>query len=109
MDRFSPKKLAEQLVEKHDRFISEYSDELEKVQQITMLNEKKDQLMHWVEEKGSQSKYRKELDDTEGELNQLQVSFKPKAQSYYAGVKERVAEHQEARNYWMAKIGEFKS
>jgi hypothetical protein len=109
MSDFTPKKLAETLVEKHDRFISEYSDEIEKSQQITMLKEKKDQLIHWVEEKGSKSKYQKELEEAEKELKHLQETYKPKNQTHYAGLRERIGEHKKARDYWLGRIGELRS
>ncbi len=109
MDNLSPKKLAELLVEKHDRLISGYSDEVDKTKQISILKEKKDQLLHWVEEKGTQSKYGQELKDTTAELKKLQTSFTPKNQSYYAGVEQKIRENKEAREYWMGKIGETKT
>jgi len=109
MSNFSPKKLAQTLVEKHDRFISEYSDDMEKSKQITMLEEKKDQLFHWVDEKTGKAKFSKELENTERELKQIRESFKPKPQSYYAGLKEKIEEHQKARDYWLGRIGEFKA
>jgi hypothetical protein len=109
MSGYSPKKMAEALVEKHDKFISGYSDELDKVKQITMLKEKKDQLKHWVAENGGKTKFSKELEDAERELGQLQTSFTPKTQSYYAGLKEKVEEHKKAREYWLSRIGELKT
>jgi len=109
MDGISPKKLAETLVEKHDRFISEYSDEVEKVRQISMLKEKKDQLHHWVAENGGKQKFAKELKDAENELKQLETAYKPKSQSYYAGMQEKISEHKNARDYWLGRIGELKS
>jgi hypothetical protein len=109
MSGFSPKKMAEALVEKHDRFISGYSDELDKMRQMTMLKEKKDQLRHWVAENGGKAKYSKELEDTENELSQLQTAFKPKTQSYYAGLREKVDEHKKAREYWLGRSGELKT
>jgi len=86
MDDYTPKKLAQGLVEKHDRLIGEYSDEVEKIRQISMLREKRDQLLHWVDEKGSKSKYAMELSETEAELNQLTESFEEKGQSYYKNI-----------------------
>jgi flagellar biosynthesis chaperone FliJ len=109
MSDYTPKKLAQALVEKHTRLISEYSDEVEKSKQITMLREKKDQLHHWVEENGSKGKYQKELEETEKELTTLQSSFKPKNQTHYAGLKERIEEHKKARDHWLGVIGETKS
>ena len=109
MSDFTPKKLAENLVEKHDRFISEYSDEMEKAKQISMLREKKDQLRHWVEENGSKEKFRRELEETDKELTQLQNTYKPKSQSFYSGLKDKIEEHKKAREHWLGQIGESKS
>jgi hypothetical protein len=109
MSDFTPKKLAQALVEKHDRFISEYSDEMEKSQQITMLREKQDQLRHWVEEKGSKSKYGLELEETEKELKNLKETFKPKSQTHYASIKQRIEDNKAARDYWMGRVTEAKS
>jgi hypothetical protein len=105
----SAKKLAQMLAEKHDRFISEYSDEVDKIKQITMLTEKKDQLVHWVAENGGKDKFSKELDDTSRELSALSQSYKPKPQSYYAGLREHIEEHKKARDHWIAKAKEIKS
>ncbi|MBD3388887.1 MAG: hypothetical protein GF416_07455 [Candidatus Altiarchaeales archaeon] len=109
MSDFSPKKLAEALVEKHDRFISEYSDEVEKMQQVQMLKEKKDQLLHWLDENGSGEKYRLELEETEKELKELKSTFKVKSQSHYAKVRDLIDEHKKARDYWLGRLGELKS
>jgi|WetSurMetagenome_2_1015567.scaffolds.fasta_scaffold829805_1 hypothetical protein len=109
MSGFTQKKLAGTLVEKHDRFISEYGDELETAQQLTMLREKKDQLLHWMEENGSKGKFFKELEDTENELGNLKAAFKPKNQSHYAGLREKIEEHKSARTYWLQKMSELKA
>jgi len=109
MNDFSPKKLALALVEKHDRFISEYSDEIEKMQQVTMLTEKRDQLVHWIAENGSKGKYAKELEETDKELKNIQSSMKEKPQSHYSALKERIDEHKKARSYWLGKVGEHSS
>jgi len=109
MDDFSPKKLVEVLAEKHDRFISEYSDEIEKYQQMIMLREKRDQLLHWVNENDSKSKYAKELEDTDKELDQIKSNFKLKSQSHYQGLKEKISEHKKAREYWLGRKGELKT
>ncbi len=109
MDEYSPKKLAQALVEKHDRLISEYSDETEKIRQITMLKEKKDQLKHWVEENGSKSKYSKELEDTTKELSQLSESFEEKGPGYYINLDEQIGQHRNAKKYWLEKISELKT
>jgi hypothetical protein len=109
MSDFSPKKMAEALVEKHTRFISEYSDDVEKAQQMTMLREKRDQLHHWLAENGSKEKFKKELEDTDKELKNLQTAFKPKNQAHYAALKENIGEHKKARDYWQSRIGEIKS
>ncbi len=107
MSDFSPKKLAEELVEKHDRFISEYSDEIERYQQATMLREKRDQLLHWVEENGSKGKYAKELEETQKELKQLLSDYESMSRSQVEGLKNRIQEHRQAREYWLGRVGEF--
>jgi hypothetical protein len=109
MNGYTPKKLAEALVEKHDRLMCEYSDEVEKVQQITMLREKADQLKHWAADAGANSKFAKELAEADKELTQLQSSFKPKSQTHYAGIKEKIEEHKKAKEYWLGRIGEMKA
>ena len=104
---FTPKKLAEALVEKHDRLISEYSDEMEKMQQAVMLKEKRDQLLHWMQENGSKDTYSKELEETESELKQSNGSFTVKSQSHYKKIKESIDEHKNARDYWLGRMGEL--
>jgi hypothetical protein len=105
----SPKELAQSLVEKHDNMISAASDELEKSRQIAVLKEKADQLAHWVLEKDGDGKFEKELEETRRELEKLSDSFKPKSQSYYKGLSERIDEHKKARDYWLGKVGELKT
>lgn len=106
---YTPKMLAEALVEKHDRMISEYSDEVEKIQQVTMLREKRDQLLHWVEENGSKGKYQRELAETEKELEQLSATFQAKSQRHYTKARELIDEHKKARDYWLRRLGELKT
>jgi hypothetical protein len=109
MSDFTPRKLAEALAEKHTRFISEYSDEIEKMKQLSMLREKRDQLLHWVQENGSRDKYERELADTENELDQLRSSFQLKSEGHYQRLGDVVNEHKKARQYWLEKMGEIKS
>jgi len=109
MSGLTPKKLAESLVEKHDRFIAEYGDELEKSKQVLMLREKRDQLVHWMEENGSKGKFAREFEDTEREYKGLMATFKPKGQSYYEGLKGKVEENKKARSFWLEKAGGTKA
>ena len=109
MSDFSPKKLASALVSKHERLITEYAEETGKAKEITMLKEKRDQLKHWVADAGGKGKFVKELGDVDGRLAQMTSSFKPKPQSHYAGLKDKIEEHRKARDYLKAKIGELKS
>lgn len=109
MDDISPKKLAQSIVEKHDRFIMGYSDEFDKMKQITMLTEKRDQLLHWVEENGSKNKYSKELTDTQTELEKLTSSFEQKTPAFYSELGEKIKQHIAAKEYWLGRIGEFKT
>jgi len=106
---FTPRELAEALVEKHDRFVSEYSDEIERMQQVVMLKEKRDQLLHWVEENGGKDSYGRELEDTERELKQLSGSFTVKGQGHYKQLRESIEEHRKSRDYWLDRLGELKT
>jgi len=89
--------------------ISEKSDEIEKMQQLTMLREKRDQLMHWVAENGGKEKYSQELEETTKELENLKSDFKPKQSSHYQKIRESIQEHKKARSYWMSKLKETKT
>ncbi|MBU0762921.1 MAG: hypothetical protein KKD39_07830 [Candidatus Altiarchaeota archaeon] len=109
MEDISPKKLAQSILEKHDRLIMEYSVEVDRAKQVNMLREKKDQLLHWVEENGSKDKYSKELTETEAELENLMGSFEIKSQNYYNDLEARVKDHMKAKEYWIEKIGELKT
>jgi hypothetical protein len=104
---YEPRKLAEALVEKHDRFISEKSDEIERMQQAVMLREKRDQLLHWMQENGSKDTYEKELEETERELNQVQGSYTVKNPGHYKKLKDNIDEHKKARDYWLGRMGEL--
>lgn len=109
MDDFSPKKLADALIEKHDRLISEYSDEIEKMRQVTMLREKRDQLLNWVDEKDTKSKYSMELVETDKELEGLLGSFEEKNPSFYKEIESQISAHKEAKKYWLDKNNELRT
>lgn len=109
MDEYSPRKLAQALVEKHDRLISEYSDQVEKIRQVTMLREKRDQLLHWVQENGSKDKYQAELKETEAELGKLTKSFEDLGQSHYKKLEQQIEQQKGAKQYWLDKIDELKT
>ncbi|MFH1404022.1 MAG: hypothetical protein ABIH11_07125 [Candidatus Altiarchaeota archaeon] len=106
MDDLTPKKLAGILVEKHDRMITEYSADVERWENISILREKRDQLKHWVED-DKEGKFSKELEDTEKELSELEGALSISSRQQYASIKKSVTEHVEARNYWFNKLKEL--
>jgi hypothetical protein len=109
MDDISPRKLAQSILEKHDRLIMEYSVEVDKARQINMLKEKKDQLTHWVEENSGKERYSRELAETEAELDKIRASFEEKTSSHYRDLEEKIKQHTRAKEYWNTRIGELKT
>ncbi|MFC2162909.1 hypothetical protein ACFLRF_04440 [Candidatus Altiarchaeota archaeon] len=106
MDELTPRKLASILVEKHDRFITEYSEEVEKWEVYSMLKEKRDQIMHWIED-DEEGKFAKELDSTQKELDDLGNVVKSSSKAHYNTIKLSVKEHSKSREYWLQKLKEL--
>ena len=109
MEKFSPKKLVKALAEKHARFITEYSVELDTMKKIHILQERRDQLMHWVDSKDKTSKYAVQLKATEDELASVKASIKPKPESYYSGLSQKIDENKKAQAYWTGRVSGLKS
>jgi phosphoglycolate phosphatase-like HAD superfamily hydrolase len=106
MDELTPKNLASMLVEKHDRFISEYTGEVERWETVSMLREKRDQLKHWLED-DAEDKFAKEFKETERELSELEAKLKVSSKRHYTNTKQAVKEHAEAREYWLKRLKEL--
>jgi hypothetical protein len=109
MDGLNPRGLAETLAEKHDRFIKKYSAELGAGERVSVLREKKDQLKHWVADDKSNQKHAKALAAVEAELKEIEDSGLLKPASYYKGLKEKIGEHTESKEYWVNKAREVVS
>ena len=75
--------------------------------QAVMLREKRDQLLHWMQENGSKDTFEKELEETERELNQVQGSYTVKNPGHYKKLKDNIDEHKNARDYWLGRMGEL--
>ncbi len=109
MEEISAKKLAQTILEKHDRLVMEYSVEVDKARQVSMLREKKDQLLHWVQENGSKDKYAQELAETQAELAKLIQSFEERTSTHYSELDDKIKQHMKAKEYWVGRIGELKT
>lgn len=114
------------LIEKHQKFISEYKKEFDIIDRIFVLKEKQDQLEYWLhdskDDPEKNQKYLKamraadkELLKLNDELNVLYTSNSngtpnvPKAnsKSRYNWLKNKIETHKEAMAYWDEKLQEY--
>ena len=105
MEDWTPKKLTEALIEKHDRLIQEYSDSMEGLERLAVLKEKKDQLEYWVDSDGAEN-FLKELSSTKKELEKLEknliaTDLRPNE------LRKRVSDHVQSKKYWVKKLKEY--
>ncbi len=107
-DDLTPKKIVNILIEKHDRFISEYSSDMERWERINMLKEKRDQLLYWIED-DKEGKFSQEFEDCSKELEGLEDQMSISSLAQYKNNKQAVASHKVAKKYWLKALKELSS
>jgi hypothetical protein len=96
-----PEDIPKKLVEKHKKLLSESKTALQNIDRIKILEEKLDQINHWIEESKGKKKeeYLKRKEAAEAELAKLRgdsSSTKVSAREF----EQRIAEHERALEYW---------
>ncbi|HHQ45024.1 MAG TPA: hypothetical protein ENN13_02690 [Candidatus Altiarchaeales archaeon] len=105
MEEITPRQLVERLIEKHDRFISDYENSVEGAKRLHILREKKDQLEHWVADGGGEM-FEKQFQATVKELADLEKSMISTELSQ-AQMTARLDDHKGAKKYWVKKLEEM--
>lgn len=111
IDELTPSDLALELVAKHEKFVENFRREYEILERVDILEEKRDQLSHWLnsEEHGmnndkiseSYKQVEKEINDLFEEYEQKMGSFQQVKPSARRGFLEsRIQKHEKALNYW---------
>lgn len=125
--RVTPKELSNLLVEKHQKFITEYKKEFDILDRIFVLKEKQDQLEYWLhdskDDPEKNQKYLKAMRAADKELlklnEELKVLYssnsnetetpnvsKTHPKSRYNLLKDKIEMHKEAMDYWDEKLQE---
>jgi hypothetical protein len=99
------KQLCGFIVEKHDRFLSQYRQEVASLERILVLQEEIDQLNHWIE--SGKLSYNEKRSKALAELDSLSKNTPKKAGSKRIdAVREKIKEHELALNYWRSRMNE---
>jgi F0F1-type ATP synthase delta subunit len=98
----TPEFLKKKLIEKHKNFINEYKQKLDDMQRLFVLEEKIDQLSHWIEKDSEQSNSQliSNKHASETELEELKSRLGVFSDKKITEVKEKIREHEEALNHF---------
>ena len=103
----SPAELTKLLIQKHERLLSGYRKHNQNLDKIRLLEEKLDQIDHWISAGSDESKlkkFRERRDKTLGDLAQLKnISGIPKVEVHTKDLNKKIAEHENALDYWRRK------
>lgn len=98
------KQLCGFIVEKHDRFLSQYKQEIASLERILVLQEEIDQFNHWIE--SGKLSYTEKKSQALAELNSLSKNTSKKISSKrLESVRQKMREHESALDYWRARMG----
>jgi len=123
-EKLTPLQLSKKLLEKHRRFMENYQREFDARHKISVMEEKRDLLNHWIssaEEDGSNGyeKYLKEKESVDSRIlslkNELQSIIlqdpnnesKTESKRRYSFLEEQIDFHKEAIDQWNNKIMEL--
>lgn len=103
--KITTEELPKKLVEKHNRMLLESKTALQQIDRIRILEEKADQLSHWVDE--SKGKKREEYlgrwDASRSELDKIKSGLSLPSKVSVKDLESKVAEHEKAIEYWKKK------
>lgn len=92
------------IVEKHERFLTQYKQEASSLERILVLQEEIDQFNHWID--SGKLSYSEKKSKALAELNSLSKAASKKISAKRIdGAKQKIKEHEEALNYWRSRMG----
>jgi len=97
------KALAKKIAEKHEKYLKEYAKEKKELSRIIILEEKIDQIDHWIQEnEGKEAeKYLNKIDETERELREAKKKYPEQYPTKkIKELEKKIQEHEEALKYW---------
>ncbi|OYT53870.1 MAG: hypothetical protein B6U72_04590 [Candidatus Altiarchaeales archaeon ex4484_2] len=117
--KITPKKLSKQLVKKHKDLLKNYDREQGLLNRIFILEEKKDQLEHWVntsdEDELKSGNIMKQKSSVDKELSELRDEYeknrgllnKVNAKKGRSELESVIKKHEEALEHWKNKNREY--
>lgn len=109
MDELNPKYLTGLAVEKHEKLIKDYREELSKIERVTLLEDKLSQIEHWIRQNPKdREEYSRRKSEASSELESLRGGLEKRArvQDYRRSLTKKIEEHEMALDYWRgSKIG----
>jgi hypothetical protein len=94
--------LKDKLVEKHKRFLADYQGKRKDLERLIMLEDKIDQLSHWIESEESKDteKLSEDKKKAEEELNGLRSHLGALSHKKINELDDKIREHEDALAYW---------
>ena len=93
------------IVEKHNRFLGQYRQELSTVERILVLQEEIDQFNHWIA--SGKLSYSEKKTQALAELDSLSKQTHRKiSPKRLEGIRQKINEHQAALDYWRSRMNE---
>lgn len=93
------------IVEKHNRFLGQYRQELTSLERIFVLQEEIDQFNHWIA--SGKLNYSEKKTQALAELDSLSRQTPKKVgQKRIEGIRQKIIEHQDALDYWRSRMNE---
>jgi len=118
-EKLTREKLSRALVRKHKKFLEEYKREFEILEKIRVLEDKEEQIEHWLnltKNTKEEDKYIKELEEADKELDLLKKELKKirkglgkdNNERNYFLLKSKIKNEENALLYWKEKIKEWR-
>ena len=99
------KQLCGFIVEKHERFLSQYRQEVSSLERIQVLQEEIDQFNHWIE--SGKLSYTEKKTQALAELDSLSKSNPKKISAKKIdSARQKIKEHESALAYWRGRMNE---
>lgn len=93
------------IIEKHNRFLSQYRQEIASLERLLVLQEEIDQFNHWIA--SGKLSYSEKKTQALAELDTLSRQAPRKINpKRLEGIRQKINEHQEALEYWRSRMGE---
>ncbi|MFH1125973.1 MAG: hypothetical protein V1703_02505 [Candidatus Altiarchaeota archaeon] len=97
------KQLCGFIVEKHDRFLGQYRQELASLERILVLQEEIDQFNHWIA--SGKLSYSEKKSQALAELDSLSKNtLRKTSPKRLDSVRQKINEHEQALEYWRSRM-----